>query len=192
MKPSQNFTTRRATKLAAAAGAVLALAAIPLAVPAFAHHSFAMFDSSQNKTLEGTVKEFQWTNPHAWIMLTVAKDGESEDWAVEMMGPGVSRGRVGPRRRLSPACPSSSSCILCATVPMADSSLRRPCPMAPTWAATPRGSRALPLAGPRSPICGPAQTVRRVPISRDRQHCTFGPLLRCCKCTTPGRIHPPW
>jgi hypothetical protein len=59
-----------------------------LTVPALAHHSFAMFDSAQTATLEGTVKEFQWTNPHAWVMLTVAKDGQSQDWAIEMMGPG--------------------------------------------------------------------------------------------------------
>ncbi|MGZ3276158.1 MAG: DUF6152 family protein, partial [Caulobacteraceae bacterium] len=32
------------------------------AAPAFAHHSFAMFDNQKNVTLEGTVKEFQWTN----------------------------------------------------------------------------------------------------------------------------------
>jgi hypothetical protein len=67
----------------------LALAAVALsAMPAFAHHSFAMFDASQTTTLEGTVKEFQWTNPHAWVMLTVAKDGQSQEWAIEMMGPG--------------------------------------------------------------------------------------------------------
>jgi hypothetical protein len=67
----------------------LALAAVALsAMPAFAHHSFAMFDSSQTTTLEGTVKEFQWTNPHAWVMLTVAKDGQSQEWSIEMMGPG--------------------------------------------------------------------------------------------------------
>jgi hypothetical protein len=32
---------------------------------AFAHHSFAMFDADQRVTLSGTVKEFQWVNPHA-------------------------------------------------------------------------------------------------------------------------------
>jgi Family of unknown function (DUF6152) len=105
MKPSAFFTTKRATKLAAAAGAALALGAIPLAVPAFAHHSFAMFDSSQSKTLEGTVKEFQWTNPHAWIMLTVAKDGDSEDWAVEMMGPGGLARQGWTQKTLEPGMP---------------------------------------------------------------------------------------
>ena len=46
------------------------IAAVTLAAaPAFAHHSFAMFDNQKNVTLDGTVKEFQWTNPHAWILL---------------------------------------------------------------------------------------------------------------------------
>jgi hypothetical protein len=36
---------------------------------ALAHHSFAMFDADQRMTVSGTVKEFQWTNPHAWIFL---------------------------------------------------------------------------------------------------------------------------
>jgi hypothetical protein len=70
-------------KFAALAG----IAAAIYAVPAVAHHSFAMFDAGQTTTLEGTVKEFQWTNPHAWIMLTVAKEGKSQEWAIEMNGP---------------------------------------------------------------------------------------------------------
>jgi hypothetical protein len=70
-----------------AAFGLTALALAPWPVQAFAHHSFAMFDTSHTVTLHGTVKEFQWTNPHAWIMLTVAKDGQSQLWAVEMMGP---------------------------------------------------------------------------------------------------------
>ena len=41
------------------------------AMPAFAHHSFAMFDADKKMTLEGTVKEFQWTNPHSWILMMV-------------------------------------------------------------------------------------------------------------------------
>jgi hypothetical protein len=55
---------------------------------ALAHHSFAMFDAEKNMTLQGTVRDFQWTNPHAWIMLTVHKGGQPEQWAVEMGGPG--------------------------------------------------------------------------------------------------------
>jgi hypothetical protein len=56
---------------------------------ALAHHSFAMFDADQKTTLSGTVKEFQWTNPHAWIFVMVPNhDGQLDQWAVELMGPG--------------------------------------------------------------------------------------------------------
>ncbi len=59
------------------------------AAPAFAHHSFAMFDGEKKVTLEGTVKDFQWTNPHSWIMLTVQDEaGQPQLWAIEMGGPG--------------------------------------------------------------------------------------------------------
>jgi hypothetical protein len=63
------------------------------AIPAAAHHSFAMFDASKTVTLEGLVKEFQWTNPHAWIMLNVANEqGQAEQWAIELNGPsGLAR-----------------------------------------------------------------------------------------------------
>ena len=43
------------------------LAAGALSAPAQAHHSFAMFDQARQVTVNGTVKEFQWTNPHAFI-----------------------------------------------------------------------------------------------------------------------------
>ena len=63
------------------------------AVPAFAHHSFAMFDAEKSMTLEGTVKEFQWTNPHSWILMTVNNaQGQPQQWAIEMGGPsGLAR-----------------------------------------------------------------------------------------------------
>jgi hypothetical protein len=35
--------------------------------PASAHHSYAMFDANKLVTLDATVKEFQWTNPHSWL-----------------------------------------------------------------------------------------------------------------------------
>ena len=59
------------------------------AIPAFAHHSFAMFDADKKVTLEGTVKEFQWTNPHSWILMNVANaQGGQDQWAIEMGAPG--------------------------------------------------------------------------------------------------------
>jgi hypothetical protein len=60
------------------------LLALVVAAPAAAHHSFAPFDRTKEVTLTGTVKEFQWTNPHAWIQI-VAKDanGTQTEWGVE-------------------------------------------------------------------------------------------------------------
>ena len=57
---------------------------VMLGGPAFAHHSFAMFDNAKTMTLEGTVKEFQWTNPHSWVQIMV-KDasGREVEWSVE-------------------------------------------------------------------------------------------------------------
>jgi hypothetical protein len=43
------------------------------ATQAAAHHSFAIFDHTQTYTLKGTVREFQWTNPHGYLELDVAE-----------------------------------------------------------------------------------------------------------------------
>jgi hypothetical protein len=59
------------------------LALIPLA--AAAHHSPSMFDNSRQLTLTGTVRDFQWTNPHSYIQLVVtADDGSQQEWSLEM------------------------------------------------------------------------------------------------------------
>ena len=64
------------------------LAALVLSTPAFAHHSFAMFDQKKSVTLRGTVREFQWTNPHAFIHIEVPKGGGgTEIWQVELNSP---------------------------------------------------------------------------------------------------------
>src|SRR4051794_10166709 len=51
-----------------------------------AHHSFARFDAQRQVTVQGTVKEFQWTNPHSWIKLVVERRGRLEQWAIELPG----------------------------------------------------------------------------------------------------------
>ena len=50
-----------------------------------AHHSFAMFDTANRVTLTGTVTQFQWTNPHAYIEIDVP-DGTNapKHWTVEL------------------------------------------------------------------------------------------------------------
>jgi hypothetical protein len=75
------------------AGALAALATVLGAAPALAHHSFAMFDNAKEVTLTGTVKEFQWTNPHSWVQLVV-KDASGKDveWSLEGGSPnGLAR-----------------------------------------------------------------------------------------------------
>lgn len=57
---------------------------------ALAHHSFAMFDAQKVVTIDGSVKDFQWANPHSWIQLAV-KDpsGKSIEWSIEAGSPNV-------------------------------------------------------------------------------------------------------
>ena len=55
-----------------AAGLVTAALLLGVGRPAAAHHSFAIFDHSRTYTLKGTVRSFQWTNPHGYIDLEVA------------------------------------------------------------------------------------------------------------------------
>jgi Family of unknown function (DUF6152) len=78
-----------------AALSVLAVAAsfgMTPASPAYAHHSFAMFDQEKEQTITGVVKEFQWTNPHTWIQLMVEEDGKPVEYSIEGMSPsGLSR-----------------------------------------------------------------------------------------------------
>ncbi|MEO8315817.1 MAG: DUF6152 family protein [Pseudomonadota bacterium] len=53
-------------------------------VPVSAHHSAAMFDHTKQLTIEGTVREFQWTNPHVWIQVMVPNaQGGADEWSVE-------------------------------------------------------------------------------------------------------------
>jgi hypothetical protein len=59
-----------------------------LAGTAQAHHSYAMFDMTKTNDLKGTVVQFKWTNPHAWVTLSV-KDANGQDvvWNIEMNSP---------------------------------------------------------------------------------------------------------
>src|SRR6266850_2802250 len=66
-----------------------AVAVAAFAASALAHHSFAMFDAQKTVVLEGTVKEFEWVNPHSWlrIMVNDEKAGRPVLWAVELSSP---------------------------------------------------------------------------------------------------------
>ena len=71
---------------------ILAAALLGAATPALAHHSFAMFDldPAHVLTLNGTVKELEWVNPHSWIHVDVTTaDGKTESWMCEAGSPNV-------------------------------------------------------------------------------------------------------
>ena len=51
---------------------------------ALAHHAFSMFEYGLSAEIEGTVQEFKYVNPHAFIILKVnGKDGRIETWTLE-------------------------------------------------------------------------------------------------------------
>jgi len=64
---------------------LIAAALLALAAPAYAHHSFAMYDHTRTVTLRGEVTKFQWTNPHAYLEVDVKqKDGSTKHYSLEM------------------------------------------------------------------------------------------------------------
>jgi hypothetical protein len=70
-----------------ALGLVLLSACLHVA-PIHAHHSGAMFDRSKTLTLIGTVKEYQFVNPHVWIELMVpGKSAVLVQWSIEAESP---------------------------------------------------------------------------------------------------------
>jgi hypothetical protein len=71
--------------------ALLAGAALlAMGPPAWAHHSFAMFDALHPKEIAGTVKEFRFVSPHTILIVTVkGDDGIEKDWILEGGAPGL-------------------------------------------------------------------------------------------------------
>ena len=67
-------------------GVILAAIGILLTVPAlWAHHGLAAFDTTHTVKMEGTVTEFQWINPHAYIFADLTDDkGKVANWKLEM------------------------------------------------------------------------------------------------------------
>jgi hypothetical protein len=64
------------------------LIALTFSLPSTAHHSAAMFDDQHRVKLSGTVRKFQWTNPHCYVQLVVTNDkGKEVEWSLEMAGP---------------------------------------------------------------------------------------------------------
>jgi hypothetical protein len=74
--------------------------AILMVAPAFAHHSFAVYDHNRTLTLRGTVTKFQWTNPHGFIEMDVPQnDGSMKHYSVELTSINMMQ-RVGWRSNM--------------------------------------------------------------------------------------------
>ncbi|HVY80168.1 MAG TPA: DUF6152 family protein [Steroidobacteraceae bacterium] len=88
--------TKRARAITGAV--ITGLATWAVGAAAFAHHSFAMFDHDHQVKLNGTVKSFQWTNPHVYIELDGrnVKDetSQTQHYTIECASPGILN-RVG-------------------------------------------------------------------------------------------------
>ena len=89
-----------------------------LAFPVLAHHSAAMFNHDLVVELQGTIKEFQFTNPHTWVQVSVMNEaGENVEWSLEWGSPN-QLGRQGIRPSSLPA----GMAVTVRTNPMLDGS----------------------------------------------------------------------
>ena len=62
------------------------------AVPVAAHHSFsAFYFEDQSVTVEGELVEFQYRNPHAWVIMVTEPDGRLQRYSAEWGGTGRLR-----------------------------------------------------------------------------------------------------
>lgn len=111
-------------------GPCLGLAMIALPLLAQAHHSTLPFDGEHPTTIQGTVHEFAWRNPHSYIYLDVKNTaGETEHWTIEtesliflrrlgwskdMMKPGDAISAIGARAK------NGSHTMRCKVLTLAD------------------------------------------------------------------------
>ena len=107
----------------------VALCAVAGAPPVHAHHSQVMYDISTWTTLEGTIRQVRWSNPHAWVFLDVEDEqGQVQIWALEGASPssiealGVGRDDLLPGDPVSARChrlrDGSAGCVLGFVTPM--------------------------------------------------------------------------
>lgn len=68
---------------------VVAMAMAASAPPVSAHHALTMYDRETERSVQGVVREFQWTNPHSWIQLMTVENGMATPFNVETSSPGV-------------------------------------------------------------------------------------------------------
>ena len=82
---------------------LLSILAAGAAGLALAHHSYSAFDVTKEKVISGTIKKFDWSNPHTWAWLDVTNEaGAVETWGVEGMSPNYLARRGWSRTTLKP------------------------------------------------------------------------------------------
>jgi Family of unknown function (DUF6152) len=83
---------------------VAACVALGFGSVAMAHHSNAAYDLDHLQTVEGTVKQVNWTNPHiSFVIETDAKEGpQAGTWVLEVSSPGVLTRSGWTKRSLQP------------------------------------------------------------------------------------------
>jgi len=82
---------------------LLAAALTAVAIPAAAHHSFAIYDMTQNIEFDGVVETLKMRNPHMAMTLTVTNpDGTKTVWKLQTLGAGQLRQRFGPEGAVKP------------------------------------------------------------------------------------------
>src|SRR5215510_3775283 len=86
-----------------AAIAALTVALMAAGASVAAHHSFAPFNMQAEKTITGTVKQFDWTNPHTWLWVDeMNEQGGADTWAIEGMSPNFLGRRGWSKSTLKP------------------------------------------------------------------------------------------
>ena len=87
-------------------GLLVSAGVLGIASVAAAHHSFSMFIMEKEVTIKGTVREFQWTNPHIWIQVIVPDaDGKTVEWSIEGNSPSTLSRQGWTKRSLKPGDP---------------------------------------------------------------------------------------
>lgn len=107
MKQIMNKTMKKSS-VGVLASLLAGLLILGATAPAVAHHSASMFEKVKTVTLTGIVKEFQYTNPHSWLIIDVTgADGKVVSWGFEAEGPstlgrsGISRSDFVPGTKLT-------------------------------------------------------------------------------------------
>jgi DNA/RNA endonuclease YhcR with UshA esterase domain len=116
------------TKIISALSVCLALSLA--AAPAFAHHSTAPYDMQNPVTVKGVVERLEWTNPHAYVYLSVKDDkGNVQEWAIEINSPNYLKHNGWTSTTLKPgdvisctggAAKSGAKTMRCTTVELAN------------------------------------------------------------------------